>query len=628
VIHHIDYRSKAEDRKKELKKLQERGLTKTKAARLRDAPIPTEACNFREKQQELFAARRKNQADAMEFLHQFRADDDFVLRTTRRSLGSKDNKYSATCRYPPSPSTLGREREPDARASVYSYAIYPMLTETIHGSAVKHDGTSNELSPLQPPTNPPDIIKNSICFNSAFEALELAAKEASRQPLPEEDYFENADHDDNQYLETAIGTLHTLVEHTDQLLIPDDNNGLGNSGEDESESKKCSTTFQSFAEEAAQASLPDSDNKNGCGHNFKRDITAAEIDDRKSNLVLILKSEVDEGNIPSHDSDCIVAVDSSNAPFIPYEAFSKLGESLVVESHSIPQSKDLHVGKSFTKYDSDDESIIPGESFMQLGASMMANDLFSSKDDDEEKSMLTKESLQYSIENSGLISTTATDVTASQTSSNSKSLSVDVEIVERVSDETLHPKNGESVKSACDDVIPERKAMAEDESTSLGSKFDEQKRRFCEDEEFASTDVSIPRDTDGESSIQNSKSVFQSESCCDNAKEQEAFEMSMNTAAVIGDTVYETIKTPKKSNLSVARRDNEDGNCVDRISDKGEKLQESEAQSIEFNREIASTHSIGDAPRNIRRNRAKKKKKDESYYPSSSLFVSRQFFAR
>jgi hypothetical protein len=567
----------------------------------------------------------------MEFLHQFRADDDFVLRTARRSLGSKDNKYSAThnstCRYSLSPSTLGRERQPDARACVYSYAVYPMLTQTIHGSTVKHDGTSNESSPLQPPTNPPDIIKNSICFNSAFEALELAAKEASRQPLPDDDCFENDNHDDNEYLETAIETLHTLVEHTDQLLIPDDNNGLGNDGEDEIESK-CNTTFQSFAEEAAEASLPVSDNKNGCGHNYKRDITAAETDDRKCNLVLILEGEVDEGNTSSRDSDCIVVVDSSNAPFIPYEAFSKLGESLVVESHSITQSKDHHVGKSFTKDDSDDESIIPGEYFMQLGASMMANDLFSSKDDDEEKSMLTKESQQYSMENSELISTTATDVTASQTSTNSKSLSVDVEIVERVNDETLHPKISESVKSACDYVTPERKAVAEDESTSLGSKFDEHKRRFCEDKEFARTDVSIPRNTDGESNIQNSQSIFQSESCCDNAKEQEAFEISMNTAAVIGDTVFETTRTPKKSNLSVARRDNEDENCVDRISDKEEKPQESEIQSTKVNREIANIHDIGDAPRNIRRHRAKKKKKDKSYYPSSSLFVSRQFFAR
>jgi hypothetical protein len=506
-----------------------------------------------------------------------------------------------------------------------------MLTQTIHGSTVKHDVISNESSPLQPPTNPPNIIENSICFDSAFEALELIAKEASRQPLPEDDYFENDDrddHHDNQYLGTAIGTLHTFLEHTDQLFMPDDNNGLGNSGEDESESKQFSTTFQSFAEEAAQASLPNSDNKNGCDHNFKRDITAAEVDDRKSNLVLILEREVDEDNASSHDSDYIVAVDSSHAPFIPYEAFSKLGESLVVESHNIPQSKDHHVGKSLTKYDSDDESIIPGESFMQLGASMMANDLFSSKDDDEEKSLLTKESLQYTIENSGLISTTATDVTASQTSSNSKSLSVDVEVIERIGGETLHPKIDESVKSACDDVIPELKAMAEDESTSLGSKFDEQKRRFCEDEEFARSDASIARETDGESRIQNSKSIFQSESCCGNTKEQLAFEMSMNTAAVNGDNMYETIKTPKKSNLSDARRDNEDEHCVDRISDKEEKLQESEAQSTEVNREIASTHPIDDAPRNIRRNRAKKKKKDESYYPSSSLFVSRQFFAR
>ena len=133
VIHHTDYRSKTEDRKRELEKLQKKGLTKTQgksrkhcnnadtlhgpthltgssgfyhyllpamcyistvsvvspistlnfylwifnllnpgAAQLRDAPVPKEACNFLKKQRELFEERRKKQADAIDFLHQFR----------------------------------------------------------------------------------------------------------------------------------------------------------------------------------------------------------------------------------------------------------------------------------------------------------------------------------------------------------------------------------------------------------------------------------------------------------------------------------------------------------------------------------------------------------------------------
>ena len=45
VVHHIDYRSKAEDRKRELKKLQEKGLAKTKG-KLRENYIITHCMNL------------------------------------------------------------------------------------------------------------------------------------------------------------------------------------------------------------------------------------------------------------------------------------------------------------------------------------------------------------------------------------------------------------------------------------------------------------------------------------------------------------------------------------------------------------------------------------------------------
>jgi len=622
LIHHMDYRSKAEDRRRELEKLQEKGLAKTKAARLRGAPVPTEACNFLEKQRELFAARRKNQADAMKILHQFRADDDFVLRTARRSFGSNNNNYSATHNstsgYPLSLSKLGRKRQPDARASIYSYAVYPMLTQIVHASTKEHDDTSNESSLLQSPINPPDINKNSICFESAFEALKIAAKEASRQSLPEDDDV------GNEYLETAIKTRHSLVDHIDQISIQGDSNDHSEKGEDENKGKEY-TTSQFFADEAAhQAPLPASDNKNGCGHIDKRYITAAQLDDGKYNSILILEDEVNDGNVPYRERDCIVAAGSSTDQFIPYEAFSKLGQILVMESHSITQSKEHGVCKSYANDDSDDESIIPGESFVQLGASMISNDLFSLKDGDEEKIILAKELQQYSLESPNLISTTATDLTSSQISIGKKSLSVDVEISERTNNETLDDNSSESVKSVSDHVRSKKKAVIEYESASLESKVDKQKRRLCEDKEVARTEAKIPRNIDGESNIQNAKSMFQSEGCYDDIQKEKAFERSVYVGAAMGDDVFEIIRTPKKLNLSVARHDNKNANCDDGISDEEEKLRESEIQS-KVNSEIADLHPILDTPRNPRRNR---KKKDKPYYPSSSLFVLRQFLSR
>mmetsp|Transcript_16437 Transcript_16437/g.41223 ORF Transcript_16437/g.41223 Transcript_16437/m.41223 type:complete len:549 (+) Transcript_16437:327-1973(+) len=419
VIHHTDYRSKAEDRRRELEKLQEKRLAKTQAAQLRHAPIPIEACNFMKKQRELFEMRRKNQADAIEFLHQFRADDDFVLRSARRSLGSKNDNQSATPK-----KQLEPGQEPDARAAVYSYAVYPMLTQTMNSRAVTQDNISNDSPSLQSATNPPKIIESSIPFQYAFELLEAAAKEASKHPLPEDSDVEN----DNENLEKETGTLDNLVQCTDQASIQCDGNGNGGDGVWKDEKKS------GLADDAAQSSLSGPNSNNGCGDNDGYDDTTTE--NGECNPILILEGEFGDDIISSPNNDSVGDVDTAMSSFIPFEAFSKLGESLVLESQNVGAFRNHDDGLSFQRSESDDESSIPGHSFMQLGASMMANDLSStSKDDEKDPIMPVKESKKASMENSDLMSNTATEVTASQVTMGSKSLMTNDGITERSNDE-------------------------------------------------------------------------------------------------------------------------------------------------------------------------------------------------
>ena len=354
------------------------------AAQLKGAaPIPKEAINFQQKQRQLFQERRKNQADAIEFLHQFRADDDFVLRSARRSLGAPYDSHSAapnvTVRY----KRLEPGKTPDARAHTYSYAVYPNLSPTMKSpSPVKHDKIPNESAHSPRDAHVPDIIRDSLSFQHVFEALELAAKEASRIPLPEDG---------------------DLAGDTDQPGMQED-------------VTQSSPPVETIAEE--------SDNENG-------------------NSILILQGEIDdEEDAISKRSECDAAGDSSATPFIPFEAFSRLGESLVLESRQAfaPPIHDASNVPSTKSDSSDDESIIPGLSFMQLGASMMANDLSSSlKEQDDKKPMVSpvKESEQSAMESSDL--RTATDVTVSQDSTCLKSLTIETAPCEQTNDEQ-HPK--------------------------------------------------------------------------------------------------------------------------------------------------------------------------------------------
>jgi hypothetical protein len=60
------------------------------AARLQTAEAPKEMTSFLEKQRELFQQQKRSQRDAMELLHQYRADDDFDAYAAEYSLTPAD----------------------------------------------------------------------------------------------------------------------------------------------------------------------------------------------------------------------------------------------------------------------------------------------------------------------------------------------------------------------------------------------------------------------------------------------------------------------------------------------------------------------------------------------------------
>ncbi len=346
----------------------------------------------------------------MEFLHQFRADDDFVLRSARHSLGSKSDNPSvapnSTQKY-----KLESGQQPDARAAVYSYALHQTLTKSGTGT---QNNSSNDSSSLSMPTTPPIIINKSIPFQYAYEVLELAAKEASKHPLPEDNDVQSADHDVKEYLERVTGDSNHSVECIEQTSKDCDGNG------DSKDDKN------GVADGGTTPSTSDKDDSNP---------TTSETEYGTCNSILIVEGEIDDDIISSPKTNCHTAT----IPFIPFEAFSKLGESLVLESQN--------VGFSLPKNESDDESSIPGHSFMQLGASMMANDLSSTLKDEDPIQPVKQPHMEHSISTSN----TATEVTDSQVTMGSTALTTNSDLAEHTSDEP----SKETLNVCCDEEKPE-----------------------------------------------------------------------------------------------------------------------------------------------------------------------------
>jgi hypothetical protein len=155
-----------------------------KAARLQDADAPIEMYHsFLEKQRQMFVDQRKSHAAAIEFLHQYRADDELVLRETiqRHSTGGSVGRKS-----------LSPSQTPDARAAVYSsyptILSYPPTRPNNSG-----ENSNNYPSPLSTivatdrSTIDSFIQASPIEFEKVLVAMQNLAKEAARVPLPQDD---------------------------------------------------------------------------------------------------------------------------------------------------------------------------------------------------------------------------------------------------------------------------------------------------------------------------------------------------------------------------------------------------------------------------------------------------------
>ena len=558
-----------------------------------DAPIPAEACNFLERQRELFATRRKNKADAIEFLHQFRADDDFVFRTARRSLDSTCSKHSGTKNY----------EQPDARASVYSYAVYPIMTQTERVNKAKRNDESPKISTLKSSTNSHDIITTSICFESAFEALKLTAKEASRHPLPDDSDVDNNNDRDNNFIEKP----YILGEHSNAIQGSNDVervDTLEYVGKVEDH-----LTYESLEDKFGKGSLSAFGQEFGYDNHNELEETMVERNKGECNSILIIEGEVDVRSLPDRGSDCVIASESSTSPFIPFEAFTKLGESLVVSSHELAQSKDSNGRNPFPKDESDDETTIPGESFMQLGASMMTNDLLSLKDEVEKQSTISNESQQTQ--------TNTLDFT-SHNSTDAKSSLANMDVIEQKNGGTIDDNMSELSKCSNNHPRKDRNDLNDNKSENHETNIHEETQGLCEDTMLLVSGVNQHRDTNRKSNIQNLTLVSHSPTSCDNTRKEEV--EGIDNQLIESDVAFENIGTPKISNPADGGFDDEGKNVDDSACGEEESLQMSGPYS-NVNGQITDIHQVEDIPRNVRRNR-RKKKKIISYYPSSSWFVS------
>mmetsp|Transcript_22752 Transcript_22752/g.36861 ORF Transcript_22752/g.36861 Transcript_22752/m.36861 type:complete len:618 (+) Transcript_22752:62-1915(+) len=225
VVQHLDYRSKADLRQKELEELRQKSLAKQKAARLQDASAPMELVQqqlFLNKQREILQQEKKNKAAAKEYLHQYRApDDDMVLRFGRRRLrrgnGEDDMMRS-------------RRRKPDAIASVYSYHASFLMqftngrneprnnsSEQPRGMDEFSSGSSSYISTSNSTSS--HSYDSSISFEAALAALEALVSEAARIPLPADDDHEELPNDDEGPVLIVEGEMDTGAEDIETTMV-------------------------------------------------------------------------------------------------------------------------------------------------------------------------------------------------------------------------------------------------------------------------------------------------------------------------------------------------------------------------------------------------------------------------
>jgi hypothetical protein len=159
------------------------------AAKLADAEAPMQQQNFLEKQRGLFQEQRRHHAAAMEYLHQYRADDDVILKnTTRRdSRGLSIESTTLTT-------------TPDAKATEYSYNDTLVdLPFAMDASPSKScDSTPTSTASSARPYESPDATSSD--YKSTRASLEATAALASKIPLPNSFDEQDRDDDDDQFL--------------------------------------------------------------------------------------------------------------------------------------------------------------------------------------------------------------------------------------------------------------------------------------------------------------------------------------------------------------------------------------------------------------------------------------------
>jgi hypothetical protein len=129
--------------------------------------------------------QRQNQQAAMNYLHQYRADDELILRDNKPTTPTKQC-YNRTS-YGLSSTTTSPIIEPDARASVYSY--YPPAVVSIDGHTTGHSCSSNHSNKLQPITTDQSSTMSKDderILRWMTTRATVHAFEAAHIPLPED----------------------------------------------------------------------------------------------------------------------------------------------------------------------------------------------------------------------------------------------------------------------------------------------------------------------------------------------------------------------------------------------------------------------------------------------------------
>jgi hypothetical protein len=189
VVPHVDYSSRADQRKKELDDLRRRSIAKSKAAKLQDASLPadgsSEILHFLEKQRELFLQQRRQQTDARNYLHQYRATGT-ALASATTTTGTRTTRTRSTGAEPV-----------DVQSPTYSY--YPPTVVSVHHTnnpRPNRPSTANATHAAAAVTQSMSVEDERIIQWMTSRAI-AKASEAATIPLPSS--FDEDDDDDDDY---------------------------------------------------------------------------------------------------------------------------------------------------------------------------------------------------------------------------------------------------------------------------------------------------------------------------------------------------------------------------------------------------------------------------------------------